>query len=156
MQVIPFMVAGAQVMQGIAGYQSQRAAAKAAEYQGEIAMDAAREEARRIRREGQAKLSEMRAIFGAQGTTMEGSPMLVYLDAVKEIELEAETRLHKGRLEKYSAELEAGFRRRQAGATLLTSAIGAAGSAYGGFKGLSQSSTPGTPLHMEKAGTDLY
>lgn len=110
------------VSQANAGKAAKRAAAHSAAQERKLA----RERERVSRRESDLVLGRQRAVTAAQGTTMEGSPLMVLEDAAAEAELEA---LHireggearAGALIKQGrAAQSAGYM--QAGDTLLTGA----------------------------------
>lgn len=73
------------VSQANAGKAAKRAAAHSALQERELA----RERERVSRRESALVLGRQRAVTAAQGTTMEGSPLMVLEDAAAEAELEA-------------------------------------------------------------------
>ena len=94
--------AGSQLLQGLAGYRSAQtnaaymnAAAKQA-----LQAGAANEDIAAAR--GRAEVGALRATVGAQGTTMAGSPMLVYLDSVKNAALTSAQQYYEGKLKSYS------------------------------------------------------
>lgn len=87
----------------------------------------ARQASARLRQQNNYKLSEFRAGVGAQGTTFEGSPMLAYLENVKQSELEVQDVLKGGRLRARSKLFEADMSR----AAGISSAIGSAGRGFG-------------------------
>lgn len=94
--------AGSQLLQGLAGYRSAQtnaaymdAAAKQA-----LQAGAANEDIAAAR--GRAEVGALRATVGAQGTTMAGSPMLVYLDSVKNAALTSAQQYYEGQLKSYS------------------------------------------------------
>lgn len=73
------------VSQANAGKAAKRAAAHSAAQERKLA----RERERISRRESSLMLGRQRAVTAAQGTTMEGSPLMVLEDAAAEAELEA-------------------------------------------------------------------
>jgi hypothetical protein len=120
--IIPFLApisAGFSVLQGVAGLQAGRQSAAYAEADAEQAKLTAAAEATRQRRITAAQLGEYRAQVGAQGTTFEGSPMLAYLENVKEGEMQALDKLYAGQLKSRSLKEEANIYRRRGTLDLL-------------------------------------
>jgi len=112
------------VLQGLSGSAANRSNAGAALYEGRQAMATAEAEANRERRLNQARLGSIRAAAGAQGTTFEGSPMLAYLDSVKNAALNEQDILYGGQLKQASKKIEADVYKRQAGGSLLAGVAG--------------------------------
>lgn len=113
----------------------QEKAASAAKKAGIANANAAKfqsaEDARRSERDSAMLLGRQRAIAAAQGTTLEGSPLLIVEDTASEAEIEA-LHIRKGGAARAGAELRAGNAagaagNLQAGATLL----GGVGQAFG-------------------------
>lgn len=99
-----------------------------AESEAEQALLTGQAEADRTRRENNQRLSIIRAELGAQGTSFEGSPMLAYLDNVKNAELQAQDALYAGQIGSRSKRMEAGIHKREAAGALLAGGARAAGS----------------------------
>lgn len=81
-------MAGAQLLEGIAGYRQGQAEAGILKAERKQAQLAAEEGYRRKQRLSAAELGEIRAQSGAQGSYGE-SPMQVYIDSLKNAELNA-------------------------------------------------------------------
>lgn len=128
MAALPYISAGFSVLQGLAGFASGRQNAANAEFEAKQAMVTARAEADRERRQKMAVASSSLAQTGAQGRTIEGSPMLNYLQLVQQAELAAQDRIYAGRLQKIAKLNEAEIYSNQAWGSLLGGAAGAAGS----------------------------
>jgi molybdopterin-biosynthesis enzyme MoeA-like protein len=69
--------------------------------------------------------SKLVATAGGQGTTMEGSPMEVYLANAKQGELEAQDQAYAGLLRAHAKRLEALNAKQRGNAGLTTGLIGA-------------------------------
>lgn len=97
---------------------------KAAQQNAALARMQAEEEARRTRRDTDALMGRQRAVVGASGTTMEGSPLLIVEDTAREAEIEIRHILRGGAARAESlrqsgnAAAQAGFL--DAGSTLLS------------------------------------
>jgi hypothetical protein len=119
--------AGAQIGQGIAGYQQGQAQQKAYTYQGEAAVRAANYEAGQIQREGEAQLGTTRAIQAASGVDIAtGSAADVAAESAKNIEMDRLMRIYGGRLEQYDATVKGKFARAKGSADLTQGLIGGA------------------------------
>jgi len=114
--------------QGIAGYRAAQQNELNARTEATAANLQATEEANRERRISRAKLGEIRAQAGAQGTTLSGSQMEVYLESVKQAELDAQTTLYGGRMKALGLNQQAEAYKRQGAASLFGGIAGAAGS----------------------------
>lgn len=128
---LPLIAGGLAVMQGVAGMRAnqQNAANASAEAGQELLTSKA--EADRIRRQNAFTLSEFRAGVGAQGTTFEGSPMMAYLENVKQGELEVQDALFGGKIRSRSRRMEADIFSKQAPWALIggvTQGVGLASS----------------------------
>lgn len=99
---------------GVAGAGAQIGGARQAELEARSARVAGREEASRIRSRGRAITAAGRAAAGAQGTTLEGSPLVVELENVRQYELDAATAIYASKLESLYKKTEA--KQRYAGA----------------------------------------
>ena len=106
-------------MQGLAGFSASKQNAANASAEAGQEMLAARGEAANLRRQNEYKLSEYRAGVGAQGTTFEGSPMMAYLENVKQGELEVQNALFGGKLRARSKNMEADMYSAQAWSSLI-------------------------------------
>ena len=91
------MAVGAAIGLGVAGgllgaagsISAGNAASAAASQNAALAKLEARENERRSRRDTSALIGRSRAVAAAQGTTLEGSPMMIIEDTAAEAELEA-------------------------------------------------------------------
>lgn len=97
-----YALSAAQLAKGFAGYQSGAANSEAAKQEAQQAMAAAEQNAARQRRLVAYQQSTLRANAGAQGGTLEGSPMEVYLANAKEGELQTQDELYAGLIKKQS------------------------------------------------------
>lgn len=61
---------------------------KAAQQNAALARMQAQEDARRAKRQSDALIGQQRAVTGASGTTIEGSPLLIVQDSAREAEIE--------------------------------------------------------------------
>lgn len=111
--------AGFSVLGGISGMQAGRQNAAYATAEGKQDVLNSQAEANRAHRENALKLSSIRATIGAQGSTDEGSPMLAYLDSVKNASLDEQDILFSGKLKQRSKKYEADIYRRGASMSLL-------------------------------------
>src|ERR1043166_770819 len=84
------LTASSSVFKGVSGYQAGSANAAQAKAEGEQALLVGQENAARQRRAVAYKQAQLKAQVGGQGTTMEGSPMEIYLENAKQGELEAQ------------------------------------------------------------------
>jgi len=125
---LPFLSAGFSILQGVAGMRANQQNARFAESEADSAIAASKEDAQRQRQINIAKLGEFRAQAGAQGSTFEGSPMLVYLNNVKNAALDEQDLLYKGKLQAFGKRQEAKIYDQQAGSSLFGGIAGAAGS----------------------------
>lgn len=73
-----------------------KAQKKAAQQNAALARMQAEEDARRARRQSDALMGRQRAVVGASGTSMEGSPLLIVQDTAREAEIEVRHILRGG------------------------------------------------------------
>jgi hypothetical protein len=115
--------AGAQVAQGVQGYQTGKAQQKLYQQEGQAALGAANANASRLQREGEAFLGTTRAIQAASGVDIAtGSPADVAAESAKNIEMDRLTELFAGRL-KYNDAIFRGRAARAQGSAALTQGI---------------------------------
>jgi len=151
------MVVGS-ILKGVGEMQANKQNALNAKAEGESAMKSAEAEQSRQHTINQAKLGEMRADAGAQGSTFEGSPMLAYLDSVKNAALGEQDILYRGQVAKFGKKMEAGMYSRQASSALFSGIMGGAssaasayaGGAFGGGAGAAGGSSLGSSLLTSK------
>ena len=120
--------AGASLLQGLAGYRSGQANAanlEAANLQS-LQAGAANKDIADAR--NRARLGEMNAQMGAQGTTSSGSPLLVYLDSVQQGAIESANEYYQGRVKSVGYKGQAKIERMGGGADLWKGIVGGAGS----------------------------
>jgi hypothetical protein len=111
--------------QGVAGYRAAQQNELNARTEATAANLQATEEASRQRRISRAQLGELKAQAGAQGTTFSGSPMEVYLESVKQAELDAQTTLYGGRMKALGLNQQAEAYKRQGAGSLFGGILGA-------------------------------
>jgi len=117
---------GATLLQGVSGYASgnQNAAyLKGAAQQAKM-VGAANKNLSDAR--GRAVLGELRAGIGAQGSTMSGSPMLVYLDSVRNAAIESANEYYQGEIGAAGYKEQARWAKRGGEADLWSGIVGAA------------------------------
>jgi len=120
------------IMQGVASMQANRQNAANAMAEGKQAVATGDAEANRVRAQVAQQQATLRAGAGAQNTTMEGSPMEVYIENAKQGEIMAQDRSYQGQLVKRSKKMEANIYKRQAGAAMLGGLFKAVGAFSGG------------------------
>jgi hypothetical protein len=127
-QAILYGMAGSSLLQGVAGLQAGEANANAmtAAARQSLAAGAANKTLSGMR--SRAQLGEMKAQMGAQGSTFSGSPMLVYLDSVKNAALEDENAYYQGQLKASGLSAQSKIARMGGYNSLLEGAIRAGGS----------------------------
>jgi hypothetical protein len=135
MMAIPIVMAAMAVMQGVAQMQAQKQNALNTKAEGEAAMNTANAEAGRQKRIDDAKLGQMRADIGAQGSEFEGSPMLAYLDSVKNAALGQEDLRYKGQLGQFEKGMEAKNYERAASSALWGGVMNGVSKLVGGYMG---------------------
>jgi hypothetical protein len=133
--LLQYINQGATLLQGIAGFQSGNAnannlsaAAKQARYVGAAnknIMDA----------RGRAQLGELKAQMGAQGTTFSGSPMLVYLDSVRNAAIESQNAYYQGATQAANYKAQSKLTRAGAQDSLFSGILAAAAPSVGGSLG---------------------
>lgn len=125
------------VLGGVSALQAGRQSAYNAEAEGRQAQLTAAAEATRQRRINEAQHGAFRAAVGASGSTFEGSPMMAYLENVKQGELNAQDHLYAGQLKRRSYNMQADLYRREGKNALYSGVLGGAGIAakyFGGGK----------------------
>lgn len=125
-EMLQYMQQGASLLQGVSGYASGNANAaynKDAAKRG-LQVGAANKNIKDA--VGRAQLGEIRAQMGAQGTTASGSPMLVYLDSVRNAAIASQTEYWQGEIGAASYKEQERLARRRGEADLWSGIIGAA------------------------------
>lgn len=136
MMAIPIALAAMAIMKGVAEMQAQKQNALNAKAEGEAAMQSAKAESDRQKRIDDAQLGEMKANAGAQGSEFAGSPMLVYLDSIKNATLhEQDIIYNKGTIPKFEAKMQADQYRRQGNMAMFNAGMSAVSSLVGGMAG---------------------
>lgn len=118
--ILSLASAGLSVIQGIAGMRSAQQNAAYAKADAQQALLQGDTEANRQRRINAAQQAELVAQTGAQGTTMTGSPMEVYLENAKQGELQAQDLKYGAQLKARSYNQQADIYNREASASLFT------------------------------------
>ena len=132
------IMAVGSIMKGVAEMQANRQNAAFANAEGKQALVTGEAEAARVRKQVAATQGTLMASAGAQGTTLEGSPIDVYIDNALQGEMMAQDKIYEGKLIKRSKSYQANLYKRQAGAAMLGGLFQAgssAASAYGGGGG---------------------
>jgi hypothetical protein len=129
-QVLQYVGQGATLLQGVSSYQSGVANASLLNEgaRSSRAIGAANKDIRDARY--RAALGELRAQSGAQGTTigsLSDSPMLVYLDSVRNAAIESQTDYWQGATRATTLKTQASFARKGGQNDLWAGIIGAAG-----------------------------
>ena len=127
-EVIPFVIAGAQIFSTISQVVGAGESAKASENEARIAETQGLIEERNLRREHQRAIGKQRAQIGASGLELSGSPLEVLLDSVREAEFDALT----GRYGTKTQAEAARTRARQARGAIPGIIIGGAAKVAGG------------------------
>lgn len=120
------VAAAGAVAQGVASSKAEKQNAFNAETEAEQSRLTAGAEADRAKRENQLRLGQIRTQFGSQGTTFEGSPMLAYLENVKNAELEQQDIKYSGQLKSRSKLMEAAIYKRRSDMELFGGGVRAA------------------------------
>lgn len=113
------------VLQSISQSRSEAYNAEVAKVEGKQAMVNAEADADRQRRLNAVQQSEAIATAGAQGTKLEGSPMLAFLENATQGELKAQDLLFQGQLRKSAKDVESDILKRQSQNTLGFGILGA-------------------------------
>lgn len=127
------MQAAGKITEGVAGFQAERQNAAYASADARQAKLTAAAEASRERYKTEAALGEYRAAVGAQGTAFEGSPMLAYLENVKQGELMALDKIYEGKLKSRAFKIQRDIHLRKGWSTLIGGLLGAGGSAFSAY-----------------------
>jgi hypothetical protein len=123
---LPWIAAGFSALQGVAGFSSAKENERRAVAEGKAAVQTGEAEKARQQRINLSKEATFEAEASAQGTTFAGSPMLAYLENVKQGALQAEDFSYKGQLTKYSKKFEARDYNARGWASLLAGGAGVA------------------------------
>lgn len=126
-QALQYAYQGATLLQGISGYTSGMQNAEYQKAAGKNALRVGAANKNLMDARGRAQLGELRAQMGAQGTTITGSPMLVYLDSVKNAALESANEYYKGKIQSTSYNQQAKVSRKGGEADLWSGLIGGLG-----------------------------
>jgi len=124
-QALQYAYAGATLLQGLSGYSSGNTNAAYLKEAGRQAKMVGAANKNLADARGRAQLGEMRAQVGAQGTTFSGSPMLVYLDSVKNAAIESQMEYYKGEIGAAGYKEQARWAKRGGEADLWSGIIGA-------------------------------
>jgi len=124
-QALQYAYQGATLLKGISGYQSGAANAAYLNEAGRNARMVGAANKNLADARGRAQLGEMRAQVGAQGSTFSGSPMLVYLDSVRNAAIESATEYYKGEIGEAGYKEQARWAKRGGEADLWSGIIGA-------------------------------
>lgn len=119
--------AGAQLLQGLAGYRSGQANAGYLEAAAQQSLEAGAANKDIVDRRIRAQLGEQRAQAGAQGTTMSGSPLLVYLDSVQQGAIESANEYYQGKVKQVGYKSQAKIAKMGGEANLWQGIVGGAG-----------------------------
>jgi len=121
-------LAGSSLLGGLSGFQSGQANAAFLSESAKQSLGAGAANKSIAEARSRAQLGELRAQMGAQGTTMSGSPMLVYLDSVKNAALESANEYYSGALRSAGLKSQARISRLGGQADLFKGFVGAGGS----------------------------
>ena len=124
--ILGYLGQGATLLQGLAGFQSGQANASYLDQASKQALRVGAANKDIMDARGRAQLGELRAQIGAQGTTMSGSPMLVYLDSVRNAAIDSASEYYKGAVESSNYKTQAKLARAGAQDTLFSGILGAA------------------------------
>jgi hypothetical protein len=103
----PLLTAAGSVFKGVAGYRAGSANAAASKSEADQAILVGQENTARQRRLVAYQQSKLKAQVGSQGTTMEGSPMEVYLENAKQGELQAQDQAYVALLTAHAKKMKA-------------------------------------------------
>jgi len=124
-QALQYAYQGATLLQGVSGYASGNTNAAYLKEAGRQAKMVGAANKNLSDARGRAQLGEIRAQVGAQGTTFSGSPMLVYLDSVKNAAIESQMEYYKGEIGATGYKEQARVARRGGESDLWSGIIGA-------------------------------
>ena len=124
-QALQYAYQGATLLQGLSGYSSGNTNAAYLKEAGKQARMVGAANKNLSDARGRAQLGEIRAQVGAQGSTMSGSPMLVYLDSVRNAAIESQMEYYKGEIGDTGYKEQARVARRGGEADLWSGIIGA-------------------------------
>ena len=124
-EALTYAYMGATLLKGISGYQSGAANAAYLNESGRQARMVGAANKNLADARGRAQLGEIRAQVGAQGSTFSGSPMLVYLDSVRNAAIESATEYYKGSIGEAGYKEQARWAKRGGEADLWSGIIGA-------------------------------
>jgi hypothetical protein len=130
--------AAMSVAGGIASANTEKQNSLNAEADADLAVQQGQSEADRQRAITRASQAKLVAESGAQGTTLTGSPMEVYLANAKQGEIEAQDKVYAGNLKARGLKAQAGMYNRQATSSLIggtASGVGTLGSTLIGSYG---------------------
>lgn len=115
--------AGAQVAQGVSGYNAGKAQEKMSQAEARSAIQVGAIEESRIRKEGETFLGETRAVQASSGVDItSGSPADVAAESARNIELDALTRRYQARTQSWGKTIE-GRQAAAKGSAALTQGI---------------------------------
>lgn len=134
-QALPWISAAFSVVQGVQGMRAEKQNQAFAMMEGRQQIAGSEEEAARQRNINRMRQGQAVAAAGAQGTTFEGSPMLLFLENIKQGELEAQDLLYGGRLKKQASDVSARAAAGRAGSNLLGGFVNAGATLYGAYGG---------------------
>jgi hypothetical protein len=126
-QALQYVQQGATLLQGISGYTSGRQNAEYDKAAGKNALRVGAANKNLMDARGRAQLGELRAQMGAEGTTITGSPMLVYLDSVHNAAIESANEYYKGKIQSTAYKQQAKISRKGGQADLWSGIIGGVG-----------------------------
>jgi hypothetical protein len=127
--------AGSQLLKGMAGYQSGRQNASYLNQAADQALAAGAANKDIVDRKNRAALGELKAGVGAQGTTMEGSPLLVYLSSVTNAAIEGQNEYYQGSLKSQGLRQQAKISKSDATSSLWEGIVKGAGTLAAGSLG---------------------
>lgn len=120
--------AGSSLLQGVSGMQAGEANAAYLSDASKQALRAGAANKSIAEQRHRAQLGEFKAQMGAQGTTMSGSPMLVYLDSVKNAAIDAVNEYYTGAVQAGSHRAQSKISKMGGYADLFKGVVGAGSS----------------------------
>jgi len=134
-QLLNGVSAGSQLLQGVAGYQSSMKNAGYLNQAANQALAAGAANKDIVDRKNRALLGELKAGVGAQGSTMEGSPLLVYLNSVTNASIEGQNEYYQGSLKAQGLRQQAQISKKDASSSLWEGIVKGAGTLAAGSLG---------------------
>lgn len=104
---LPYITAAFSVLQGISGYRTGKENERRSKEEGKAAIVAGEADKARQQRINLAHEATFEAGLSTQGSTFQGSPMLAYLENVKQGALQAEDFNYQGQLKNYYKKVQA-------------------------------------------------